>query len=146
MSTIALDTRSTRAVGTRRTSAVSVFLWILQCLVAALFLFAGGMKLVVPFATMSAQMPVALPADFIHFIGVVEVVGALGLILPGLTRIRPILTPIAAAGLALIMAGAVGFTLGSQTPGFQVPAVAGICAAVIAIGRSLVAPHADRRR
>lgn len=87
-------------------------LWIMQGLLAALFLFAGGMKLVLPIEEMTRQM--AMPGAFLRFIGVAEVLGGLGLILPGLTAIRPGLTPLAAAGLAIIMVGAivVSFTLG----------------------------------
>src|SRR5207245_6490718 len=76
-------------------------LWIVQGLLAALFLFAGGAKLVLPLDQMTG--PVALPGWFLRFLGVAEVLGALGLILPGLLRIRPGLTPLAAAGLVIIM-------------------------------------------
>ena len=84
---------------------MNVLLWILQALLAALFLFAGAMKLI-----MSAEQmvgPVALPVGFLRFIGVCEVLGGLGLILPWLLRIKPGLTPLAAAGLVIIMIGAV---------------------------------------
>src|SRR3954464_6696272 len=80
-------------------------LWIVQALLAALFVFAGGMKLVLPIEEMTKDM--ALPGMFLRFIGVAEVLGGLGLVLPGLTGIRPWLTPLAAAGLAIIMIGAV---------------------------------------
>ena len=75
--------------------ATSRLLWTVQGLLAALFLFAGGMKLVTPIAALTQQ--IALPGLFLRFIGLVEVLGALGLILPGLLRIRPALTPLAAA-------------------------------------------------
>ena len=68
-----------------------------------LFLFAGGMKLVMPVEEMTKQ--IALPGLFLRFIAVCEVLGAIGLILPWLLHIRPGLTPIA-AGLAIIMIGA----------------------------------------
>src|SRR5438046_7786339 len=84
-------------------------LWIVQGLLAALFLFAGGAKLVLPLDQMTG--PVALPGWFLRFLGVSEVLGALGLILPGLLRIRPGLTPLAAAGLVIIMIGATVITL-----------------------------------
>lgn len=83
---------------------MNVALWIIQGLLALLFLFAGGSKLVLPLEALAG--PVALPGLFVRFIGVAEVLGGLGLILPGLLRIRPVLTRLAAAGLALIMAGA----------------------------------------
>jgi hypothetical protein len=123
--------RSTRVGFT----AGNVALWTLQLILAALFLFAGGMKLVVSIESMTQQMPVALPGGFIRFIGVVEGLGGLGLVLPMLTRIRPWLTPLAAAGLCVVMAGAVGFTLGAAVPGAIIPGVVGIAAAVVAFGR-----------
>src|SRR5437899_11773098 len=86
-------------------------LWIVQGLLALTFLFAGGTKLVLPIEEMTKQMPLPLPGLFLRFIGVAEVVGAIGLILPGLLRIRPGLTPLAAAGLVIIMIGATVLTL-----------------------------------
>jgi len=84
-------------------------LWIIQILLALLFLFAGGAKLVMPAAQLTAQTP--LPAAFLRFIGVAEIAGALGLILPGALRIRPGLTPLAAACLSVIMIGATAVTV-----------------------------------
>src|SRR5437016_997135 len=84
-------------------------LWILQGLLAALFLFTGGTKLVLPIEEMTKQVP--LPGLFLRFIGVAEVLGAIGLILPGLLHIQPGLTPLAAAGLVIIMIGATVLTL-----------------------------------
>jgi len=92
----------------RRASAA---LWTAQALLAVVFLFAGAFKLTAPWEEMAAQMPVALPELFIRFIAVCEVLGALGLILPGVTGIRRSLTPIAAACLTIIMVGAVISTL-----------------------------------
>jgi len=70
-------------------------LWVFQSLLAALFLFAGGTKLVMPIDQLVAQSHMS--GGFLRFIGVVEVLGGLGLVLPGLTGIAPILTPLAAA-------------------------------------------------
>ena len=84
-------------------------LWMVQGLLALIFLFAGGMKLILPLDELTEQMP--LPGLFVRFIGVAEVLGAIGLILPGLLRIRPGLTPLAAAGLVIIMIGATVLTL-----------------------------------
>ena len=81
---------------------MSYALWIAQVLLGLLFLFAGGAKLVLPAEALKGPVPVL----FLRFIGVCEVLGAIGLILPGLLRIRPGLTPFAAAGLASIMIGA----------------------------------------
>ena len=74
---------------------MNAVLWIVQGLLALLFLCAGGMKLVVPLAQLTGPIP--LPGLFMRCIGVAEVLGALGLILPGLLRRRPGLTPLAAA-------------------------------------------------
>jgi hypothetical protein len=114
-------------------------LWVVQGLLALLFLFAGGMKLVLPLEAM--QGPVVLPGPFLRFIGVAEVLGALGLILPGLLRLRPGLTPLAAAGLVIIMMGATVVTLaGGQLAPALLPAVVGLLAAVVAFGRWRLAP------
>src|SRR5205823_11462026 len=88
-------------------------LWLIQGLLAALFLFAGGFKLALPLAALAKVSP--LPAPFLKFIGACEVTGALGLILPGLLRIRTGLTPLAAAGLVIIMTGATVVTLATQS-------------------------------
>ena len=64
---------------------MNIALWIVQALLAALFLFAGGMKLVMPIEEMTKQMPLPLPGWFLLFTGVVEVLGAVGLILPWLS-------------------------------------------------------------
>ena len=79
-------------------------IWGVQGLLALTFLFAGGMKLVLPLEAMTLQLP--LPDWFLRFIGVAEVLGAIGLILPRLLGIRPSLTPLAASGLVIHMIGA----------------------------------------
>jgi hypothetical protein len=109
-------------------------LWIVQGLLALLFLFAGGTKLVMPIEALTGQTP--LPGWFVRFIGVVEVLGAVGLILPGLLRIRPGLTPLAAAGLVIIMIGATVLTLaGGDLVTALIPLVVGLLAAFVAYGR-----------
>jgi len=113
----------------------NVLLWTVQGLLAALFLFAGSMKLVLPVEAMAG--PVALPGLLLRFIGVVEVLGAIGLIVPWLVRIRPALTPLAAAGLVIIMAGATVITImGGSVSGAAVPFTVGLLAASVAYGRS----------
>lgn len=84
-------------------------LWVIQGLLAALFLLAGGMKLVPPLDQLTG--PVPLPGWFVRFIGVAEVLGGIGLVVPGLVGIRPGLTPLAAIGLLVVMVGAVVITL-----------------------------------
>ena len=115
-------------------------LWIVQGLLAALFLFAGGMKLVLPLEKLTGSIP--LPGLFMRFISVAEVLGALGLILPGLLRIRPGLTPLAAAGLVIIMIGATAVTLlGGDLVAAMISLMVGVLAAFVAYGRWRLAPH-----
>ena len=115
----------------RNRKAKSVLLWIAQGLLSALFFVAGGMKLVLPAELLKAS--VALPVGFFRFIGVAEVLGALGLILPGLLRIRPGLTPLAALGLVTITVGATLVTIvGGEVALALIPLVVGVLAAVVA--------------
>ena len=115
--------------------AKTVTLWSIQVVLALIFLFAGSMKLVLPIEVMTALIP--LPGLLLRFIGVCEVVGALGLILPGLTHIQRGLTSLAACGLVVIMVGAVVVTLVSEgvAAGAVVPLVVGALAAFVASGR-----------
>ena len=111
-------------------------LWIVQGLLALIFLFAGGIKLVLTLEVMTEQMPLPLPGLFLRFIGVAEVLGAIGLILPGLLGIRPGLTPLAAFGLVIIMIGATVITLsGGDFAPALIPLVAGLLSALVAYGR-----------
>ncbi len=111
-------------------------LWIVQGLLALIFLFTGGMKLILPIEVMTEQMPLPLPGLFLRFIGVAEVLGAIGLILPGLLGIRPGLTPLAAAGLVIIMIGATVLTLaGFGVAPALIPLVVGLLAAFVAYCR-----------
>jgi DoxX-like family len=115
-------------------------LWIIQGLLALLFLFAGGMKLVLPLEELTG--PISLPGLFVRFIGVAEVLGALGLILPGLLRIWPDLTPLAAAGLVIIMSGATVLTLASgEVVPALIPLVVGLLLVFVAYGRWRLMPR-----
>ena len=110
-------------------------LWVAQGLLALLFLFAGVSKLVLPIEAMAG--PVAFPGWFLRFIGVVETLGAVGLILPWLLKIRPELTPLAASGLVIVMIGATLVTLiGGMGAAAVVPLVVGALAAWVAYGRA----------
>ena len=121
-------------------------LWAVQALLALLFLWAGGVKLILPLEKLTGPMPIPLPGLFLRFIGVAEVLGAIGLILPGLLRIRPGLTPLAAAGLVIIMVGAVVVTVaGGDVAMALMPLVVGLLAAFVAYGRWRLAPSSSTR-
>ena len=118
---------------------MSYALWIVQGLLAALFLFAGVVKLVLPAEQLMGSVP--MPVLFIRFIGVVEVLGAIGLILPALLRIRPGLTPLAAAGLVIIMiGGTVINVMGGDVAPAVITVVVGLLAVFIAYGRWRLVP------
>jgi len=120
-------------------------LWIVQGLLAGLFLFAGGVKLVMPLDKLAADIPVS--GGLIRFTGVAEVLGAIGLILPSALRILPGLTPLAACGLVIIMIGAVWVTLASMGVGPAVmPLVVGLLALFVAYGRWRLAPLSGSSR
>jgi hypothetical protein len=113
----------------------NTLLWVVQGVLALLFLFAGGMKLVLPIEAMKG--PIELPGLFLRFIGVAEVLGAIGLILPRLLGIRPGLTPLAAAGLVVIMMGATVITaMGGTVAPALVPLAVGALSGFVALGRS----------
>ena|SRR5215468_7466443 len=112
----------------------TIGLWVVQGLLAALFLFAGSMKLTLPVDALTQQ--VALPGGFLRFIGTCEVLGGIGLVLPTALRILPILTPVAAAGLVVIMAGAVIVTLVAVSASQAiVPLIVGLLCAIVIYGR-----------
>jgi hypothetical protein len=85
--------------------------------------------------------PISLPLAFLRFIGVAEVLGELGVILPGLFRIHVGLTPLAAAGLVIIMTGATVITAmsGPGAPAL-VPLIVGLLSGSVAVGRWRLAP------
>jgi uncharacterized membrane protein YphA (DoxX/SURF4 family) len=118
---------------------MNIALWIVQALLALVFIFSGVMKFVMSVEEMTQQ--ISMPGWFLHFIGICEILGGIGLILPWLLRIRPGLTPLAAAGLVIIMIGAVGVTLmtGDVMLSF-IPLVIGILAAFVAYGRWRLTP------
>jgi uncharacterized membrane protein YphA (DoxX/SURF4 family) len=109
-------------------------LWTVQVVLALLFMFAGVMKLITPAEVMQAQSP-DLSVAFLRFIGAAEVLGALGLVLPGLLRIRRELTPLAAAGLLIIMIGATVLTALDANTMAAIPLTVGLLTALVAYGR-----------
>jgi hypothetical protein len=125
---------------------VNKTLWVVQVLLALVFLGAGLMKLVLPIDQTLAQMNAAMPGlslsgSFLQFIGVCETLGGLAMILPGLLKIRPGLTPLAAAGLVVIMVGATTLSLLYAEPVTAlIPLTVGLLAAFVAFGRTRRAP------
>jgi uncharacterized membrane protein YphA (DoxX/SURF4 family) len=115
---------------------VNVALWVLQILIGLVFLFAGGVKLVGPLDQFMKAMPAWISPGFLRFVGVCEVAGGLGLILPRLLRVKPGLTPLAAVGLIGIMIGAVVVTATGASPAqAAMPVIVGLMLAFIAYGR-----------
>ena len=116
--------------------SLHIGLWVVQGLLALAFGMSGLMKLGTPYAELAAKFAWARATaePLVKFIGVAEVAGALGLILPALTRIKPMLTPLAAAGFVVIMilATALHLRLGEMPlPNF----ILGGLAAFVAWGR-----------
>jgi uncharacterized membrane protein YphA (DoxX/SURF4 family) len=114
---------------------MNILLWILQILLALLYIFSGVMKFLMPYEKMTEGAYFKLPHWFLLFIGVCEIVGAIGLVVPWATTINPGLTPLAAWLLVIIMIGAV---VTSVPMGFQfaiVPAVAGLLLAFVGYQR-----------
>jgi hypothetical protein len=124
---------------------VNVVLWIVQGLLAAVFLLVGSMKASRPVAALSKNMAwvSAVPLGLVRFIGVAEVLGAVSLILPMVTHIAPGLTIAAAAGLVLVQACAIVFHL-SRREGRVVPGnvVLLLLALFVLIGRVAIVPVA----
>jgi len=136
------------ALNTPSSRALNVTLWVVQLLLAAVFLLVGYTHALAPIevAVQRAAWVASLPVPLVRFIGVVELAGALGLLLPAATRIRPRLTPLAAAGLATVMVLAIPFHLvRGETTEILINLVLGSLAAFVAWGRTHCAPIASRR-
>ncbi|MGO4385635.1 DoxX family protein [Specibacter sp. RAF43] len=117
---------------------MNVFLWIVQILLACMFLLAGVMKSTRPIATLAQKMSWVnhYPAGVVRLVGAVELLAAIGLVLPLATGIAPILTPLAAVGLAAVMVLAAVYHLRhKEFSGVGINAVLFLLAAVVAWGR-----------
>ena len=134
MTSLTIEQPSVRRGELPTRSLGSYALWTAQVLLALTFLFAGVMKFVMPAEDMTKDID--LPITFLRFIGVCEVLGAIGLVVPGLLRIRRGLTPLAAAGLVIIMIGATVITTATMgvLPAAW-PLAVGILAAFVAYSR-----------
>jgi len=125
---------------------VNVALWTLQILLGLFMALASGApKLLLPADAL--PMPIPIPGPILAFIGVAEVLGGIGMILPAVTGIRPGLVPLAAAGLALVAIGGGSYQIAAAEPGNAVFAfVLAALFTFIAYGRWQLAPHRPRTR
>lgn len=128
---------------------LDVALWVVQGLLALMFVMSGLMKAFMPVAAVAEAAPWAaeMPSALVRLIGVAELMGALGLILPAALRIKPVLTPLAATGLLTVMVLAAGFHASrAEWSGIATTVVLGAMAAFVAWGRFKKAPIAARRK
>lgn len=147
MSEIAGVSTVTPATPARPSRALSIGLWVAQVLLAALFGMAGFMKSFTPIEELVKQMPFAEVGGgaLVRFIGISELAGAVGLILPALTRIKPVLTGLAGLGLTVVMVLAIGYHLVRyEFSSLPMNIVLGGLAAFVAWGRLRRAPIAPR--
>lgn len=84
---------------------MKIALWIVQGLLALMFAFAGFTKMTTPINELATQMPWVndFSEGIVRFVGAVEILGGIGLLLPSILKIKPVLTPLAAFGLATVM-------------------------------------------
>lgn len=123
--------------------ALHISLWVAQALLGLAFLMIGGMKMTAQAAEMAAQAGISPP--LLRFIGISELAGGLGVILPAATRVRPGLTPLAALGLLVIMVLAMALHLSrAEYPHLPPPIILGVLAAFVAWGRWRKAPIEPR--
>jgi uncharacterized membrane protein YphA (DoxX/SURF4 family) len=120
---------------------VNVLLWTAQWLLALFFALGSGAPKLLLTESVAASMPIPLPQPFLVFIGVSEILGGLGLVLPGLLRILVGLTPLAAAGLVVVTVSATVYQLLAGWPESALFAVAmGLVTALVGYARWRVAP------
>jgi putative oxidoreductase len=126
-----------------RSKAIHIALWVAQIILGGLFMMAGLMKSTQPIIDLSKTVPwtANVPLELVRFIGVSELLGGIGLVLPALLRIKPILTPIAAIGIVIIMVLAMIYHISQgETNVIGINIVFGLVAAFIAWGRLQKAP------
>jgi putative oxidoreductase len=141
------STVSTLGTATRPSRALSIALWAVQLLLGAMFAMAGVLKSTRPIAELAPMIPWTpdVPEALVRFIGISELAGAIGLIVPAATRILPWLTPLAALGIAVIMLLATGFhIMRGEIANLPITLILGALAAFVAWGRSRKAPIAPR--
>jgi len=114
---------------------MNIVLWIVQILLALLFVFSGSMKFVLSADQMNQSSPVAFPSWFFHFIGICEILGGIGLVLPWATGIKRWLTPLAASLLIVIIIGATVISVMMSISTAILPFVTGLLLVFVAWGR-----------
>jgi uncharacterized membrane protein YphA (DoxX/SURF4 family) len=125
-------------------AGMHVLLWVLQVLLAVAFL-AHGLLFLFPPASVVEQMNASLPRGFQLFLGVAEVLAAVGLTIPGATRIQPWLVPGAAAGVMIVMIGAtIWHVMRAETSSAIITAVLLLAATFVAYMRWRVLPIRPR--
>lgn len=128
-------------------SSLDTALWVVQVILAAAFVLRGGMNVLNPIANLASRMEwgAFAPNTLVRILGLLEAAGALGLLLPALTRIWPVLTPVAAVGLSLMMTSAVSVHLTMcDFAGVGVCVVLFAAAIFVAWGRFSAAPIPPR--
>ena len=124
---------------------MNVLLWVLQVLLAVAFL-AHGLMMLVPPPEIAAQMNASLPRWFSLFIGIAEVMAAIGLTLPGLTRVMPWLVSWAAAGIMIVMISATVYhVMRNELSSAAITLVLLVMATFVAYMRGRVMPIGVRR-
>jgi uncharacterized membrane protein YphA (DoxX/SURF4 family) len=135
------------AVPAHRPKALHIILWIAQVLLAGMFIMTGFMKIAQPIDQLSKMLPWAaqVPEALVRFIGVSELLGGLGLLLPAALRIKPALTVWAALGLVIVMLLASVFHISrGEYSAIGMNVILALLAAFIAWGRSKKAPIPSR--
>ena len=146
MQSMTIDTAITKPVVSNRSRAFNIALWVLQVLLAAVYV-AHGWLLVSPPAELVALMNEQLGVGFRLFLGVAELLAATGLILPSVTRILPFLTSLAAAGLMIVMSSATALHIFRGETGSAVSAaILFVLVTIVAYARWKVQPITARTR
>jgi len=140
------STSSTVSQAAATGRGLRIALWSAQIVLAIVFALAGGMKVSTPAAELAKMAP-GFPLALLRFIGIAELAGAIGIILPALTRIAPVLTPLASSGFVIVMASAgILHLVRGQFGELVVVIVLGALAYFVAWGRFKRAPIARRER
>src|SRR5690606_35361866 len=135
------------AVPSTSSKGLRIALSVAQALLGVMFFMVGVMKTAQPIEVLGASLPWVLeyPAALTRFIGISELAAGVGLVLPGLLRIKPVLVPLAAAGLVAVMILAAGFhAMRGEFGAIPMNLVLAGLSAFVAWGRFKKAPIASR--